>query len=300
MRLLGSSHAPCDEAGVSSPPGSGQPVQVRCGAMHAYVGRISRHHEVMTPHKGDCELLLSNEMEDRRFLRKSLQPARPIRRTLPDTGTKFMVNIQAKFTDNYRDSNCNLLCAIGNNHHVFKDPVPEKPTEESPVNTNKDCELLLSNEMEDRRFLRKPLQPARPIRRTLPDTGTKFMVNIQAKFTDNYRDSNCNLLCAIGNNHHVFKDLVPEKPTEEPSVNTNKDRITYSRDLLLQLSNLSVSKQKPKYLPDLPIIRQHPGSSLRRVSDIFLPDYMQDTNPAARPDHHSYHLSDNDSLISAL
>ncbi|KAG8570463.1 hypothetical protein GDO81_011281 [Engystomops pustulosus] len=234
--------------------------------MHAYVGRISRHHEVMTPHKG---------------------------------GTKFMVNIQAKFTDNYRDSNCNLLCAIGNNHHVFKDPVPEKPTEESPVNTNKDCELLLSNEMEDRRFLRKPLQPARPIRRTLPDTGTKFMVNIQAKFTDNYRDSNCNLLCAIGNNHHVFKDLVPEKPTEEPSVNTNKDRITYSRDLLLQLSNLSVSKQKPKYLPDLPIIRQHPGSIFRRVSDI-LPDYMQDTNPAARPDHHSYHLSDNDSLISAL
>ncbi|XP_072007664.1 uncharacterized protein C8orf88 homolog isoform X8 [Engystomops pustulosus] len=182
MRLLGSSHAPCDEAGVSSPPGSGQPVQVRCGAMHAYVGRISRHHEVMTPHKGDCELLLSNEMEDRRFLRK-------------------------------------------------------------------------------------PLQPARPIRRTLPDTGTKFMVNIQAKFTDNYRDSNCNLLCAIGNNHHVFKDLVPEKPTEEPSVNTNKDRITYSRDLLLQLSNLSVSKQKPKYLPDLPIIRQHPVFSGEVTSD---------------------------------
>ncbi|XP_077126927.1 uncharacterized protein C8orf88 homolog isoform X3 [Ranitomeya variabilis] len=69
------------------------------------------------------------------------------------------------------------------------------------------CEVLLrNNNMEVGRLSRRPLQPARPIRRTIPDRG----------------------------------------------------RITYSRDVLMQISNLSVSKTKPKYLPDLPIIVQDP------------------------------------------
>ncbi|XP_069587694.1 uncharacterized protein C8orf88 homolog isoform X2 [Ranitomeya imitator] len=69
------------------------------------------------------------------------------------------------------------------------------------------CEVLLRNNMEVGRLSRRPLQPARPIRRTIPDKG----------------------------------------------------RITYSRDILMQISNLSVSKTKPKYLPDLPIIVQDPA-----------------------------------------
>ncbi|XP_077126933.1 uncharacterized protein C8orf88 homolog isoform X6 [Ranitomeya variabilis] len=90
------------------------------------------------------------------------------------------------------------------------------------------CEVLLrNNNMEVGRLSRRPLQPARPIRRTIPDRGAIFTLTSQAKLTDQCKDG-------------------------------IKGRITYSRDVLMQISNLSVSKTKPKYLPDLPIIVQDP------------------------------------------
>ncbi|KAM3927718.1 uncharacterized protein C8orf88 homolog [Leptodactylus fuscus] len=143
--------------------------------------------------------------------------------------------------------------------------------------------------MEVRRLIRKPLQPARPIRRAVPDNGAVYMVNFQAKFTDACKDSikdQCDLWCSIGNIQKVLMNTV----TEKPPANNKKERITYSRDFLMQLSNMSVSKQKPKYLPDLPIIRQHPVSGLHHAIDPFVPAYIQNMDPSARPDHHSYPL----------
>lgn len=140
--------------------------------------------------------------------------------------------------------------------------------------------------MEVRRLIRKPLQPARPIRRTIPGNGAVLMVNFQAKFTDHCRDrlkDHYDVWCSIGNLHDVFKDPV----TEKPAVNKTKERITYTRDVLMQLSSLPVSKQKPDYLPDLPIILKHPVSSLHCAIDPFLPGYVQNIHPAARLDHHS-------------
>ncbi|XP_056378328.1 uncharacterized protein C8orf88 homolog isoform X2 [Hyla sarda] len=158
------------------------------------------------------------------------------------------------------------------------------------------CDLLL--EMDARRLIRKQLQPARPIRRILPGSGAVF-INFQATFTDcrdNFKD-HCNMWCSIENLHHVFKDPVIEKPLEEPQWNNKKDRITYTRDFLLQLSNVSVSRKKPKYLPDLPIILQDPISNLYCAIDPFSPADMQNTHLSARLDHRTYHLSQDDALI---
>ncbi|XP_040288232.1 uncharacterized protein C8orf88 homolog isoform X1 [Bufo bufo] len=131
---------------------------------------------------------------------------------------------------------------------------------EAAATHRKGCQLLLSSEMEAKRLIGKPLQPARPIRRCVSDNGAVFMVNFQARFSDHCRDSvkdRSNLWRSI-EKLHVLEDPVTEKSSGKPAVNNKKDRITYSRDFLMQLSNVSVSKQKPKYLPDLPITLQHP------------------------------------------
>ncbi|KGL80757.1 hypothetical protein N309_01131, partial [Tinamus guttatus] len=36
------------------------------------------------------------------------------------------------------------------------------------------------------------------------------------------------------------------------------ERIKYSRDFLLKLSNVSLSQEKPKFLPDHPIVLEKP------------------------------------------
>ncbi|XP_044151379.1 uncharacterized protein C8orf88 homolog isoform X2 [Bufo gargarizans] len=154
---------------------------------------------------------------------------------------------------------------------------------DGPVWTLPGGQLLLSSEMEVRRLIRKPLQPARPIRRCVPDNGAVLMVNLQARFSDHCRDSvkdRCNLWCSI-EKLHVLEDPVTEKLSGKPAVNNKKDRITYSRDFLMQLSNVSVSKQKPKYLPDLPITLHHPISSLHCALDPFVSAHMMNTHPTA-------------------
>ncbi|XP_069815996.1 uncharacterized protein C8orf88 homolog isoform X5 [Dendropsophus ebraccatus] len=165
------------------------------------------------------------------------------------------------------------------------------------------CALLL--EMDVKRLIHKRLEPARPIRRFLPATndcgaGEKrgagaVFINFQATFTDCTDDLKdlYKVWCSFQNLHDVFKEPVvekPEKEEKEPPTNNNKERITYTRDLLLQLSNLSVSKKKPKYLPDLPIILEHPVSSLHCDIDAWSPADMQNTHLLARADHYSYHL----------
>ncbi|KAM9308418.1 uncharacterized protein C8orf88 homolog [Gastrophryne carolinensis] len=63
----------------------------------------------------------------------------------------------------------------------------------------------------------------------------------------------------------VHEAQIPKssKKSEEIQSKCNEGRITYSRDDLLQLSSSSVSRVKPKYLPDHPVILQHPCSDLQ-------------------------------------
>ncbi|XP_073406616.1 uncharacterized protein C8orf88 homolog isoform X2 [Dendrobates tinctorius] len=230
-------------------------------------------------------------MEVGRLRHKALQPARPVSRTIPDSGA--LLNLEAKFTNHCKDDikeHCNLWPSTGNLHDIDKDRGSDKPTEEPAVNTTEGCELLLSNNLEVGRLRRKPLQPARPIRRTIPDSGA--MLNSQAKVTDHCKDDikeHCNLCHSTGNLHDIFKDRGSDKPTEEPAVNTPKDRITYSRDLLMQISYLSVCKKKPKHLPDLSIIHQYPVSSLHRATDPLHAGSLDDTHPSMRLQHAVYH-----------
>ncbi|KAM4029598.1 uncharacterized protein C8orf88 homolog [Anomaloglossus baeobatrachus] len=202
---------------------------------------------------------------------------------------------KAKFPNDCTDrikEHCHLWCSNGGLHDVFKEGATEKPTEKPSVNAKKGCELLLSNEMEVRRkFFRKNLQPARPIRRSIPDHGSIYMGNVdKAKFPDHCTDrikEHCHLWGSNGGLHDVFKEGATEKPTEKPSVNAKKERITYSRDFLIQISKVSLSKKKPKYLPDFPIVLRDPVCS--RATDPSVPDHQPNTQPSAKPERPAWY-----------
>ncbi|XP_075682122.1 uncharacterized protein C8orf88 homolog isoform X3 [Rhinoderma darwinii] len=189
-----------------------------------------------------CELPLNNEMGDKRLMRRSLQPARPLRRDITGSGCELPLNNE-----------------MGDKRLMRRSLQPARPLRRDI--TGSGCELPLNNEMGDKRLMRRSLQPARPLRRDITGSEALLMVNFQTEIPNHCRDrihDHCHLWCSIGSLRDDFKDPVIEKPP----VNNKKERITYTRDLLMQLSNSSVSKQMPEYLPDLPIILQHPVSSL--------------------------------------
>ncbi|KAM5158193.1 uncharacterized protein C8orf88 homolog [Mantella aurantiaca] len=128
--------------------------------------------------------------------------------------------------------------------------------------------------MEVKKLIRKPLLPARPIRRGA-DKAPLLMVNFQAKIMDCCKEDikdNYALWCSFGQLNGMLKDpVIPEPPNipqKEPT-EIKRDRITYSRDFLIQLSNLPVSKQKPKCLPEHPIVLEHPLSSVAQPTAIW-------------------------------
>ncbi|XP_072267042.1 uncharacterized protein C8orf88 homolog isoform X3 [Pyxicephalus adspersus] len=123
---------------------------------------------------------------------------------------------------------------------------------------------LHGNEMEVRKLIRKSLQPARPIRRGASDKAPLLMVNFRAEVMDCCKEEikdHYSLWCSIGQLNGILKDpVIPRSPETPKKAQTKikQDRITYSRDFLIQLSSLSVSRQKPKYLPDHPVVLDRP------------------------------------------
>ncbi|XP_075682130.1 uncharacterized protein C8orf88 homolog isoform X7 [Rhinoderma darwinii] len=192
--------------------------------MYAAVGHISRHHEAITHDKGGCELPLNNEMGDKRLMRRSLQPARPLRRDITGSGCELPLNNE-----------------MGDKRLMRRSLQPARPLRRDI--TGSGCELPLNNEMGDKRLMRRSLQPARPLRRDITGSGCELPLNNE-----------------MGDKRLMRRSLQPARPLRRDI--TGSERITYTRDLLMQLSNSSVSKQMPEYLPDLPIILQHPVSSL--------------------------------------
>ncbi|XP_069075075.1 uncharacterized protein C8orf88 homolog isoform X2 [Pleurodeles waltl] len=144
--------------------------------------------------------------------------------------------------------------------------------------------------MENKKMIRKSLQPARPLRRLSPTSSTStFTVNFNAEFpcscplnlptevnwwwncnnsdysTDN-EDMNSNKFHDPESKDSAFAALQTNNTLVTSSIwsgeNTysenSNERITYSRDFLMKLSSLSISRKKPEFLPDHPIVLQDP------------------------------------------
>ncbi|XP_040210548.1 uncharacterized protein C8orf88 homolog isoform X2 [Rana temporaria] len=159
-------------------------------------------------------------MEVRKLIGKSLQPARPIRRVV-----SHKENFQAEIMDCCKEINNNhsLWYSIGQLNSKLKDPVIPK----SPIT---------------------PQKPPASI--------------IQAPRIDHSCHTTCPAKqCDIPHNSG-YESACDEHPSllYDRGLHSLKDRITYSRDFLLQLSSMPFSLRKPKYLPDLPVILEHPLS----------------------------------------
>ncbi|XP_078541718.1 uncharacterized protein C8orf88 homolog isoform X3 [Lissotriton helveticus] len=121
--------------------------------------------------------------------------------------------------------------------------------------------------MENKKMIRKPLQPARPLRRLSPTSSTStFTVNFNTEFPCSCPLSlpteanwwwNCN-----NSDYSADNEDMNSNKLQDPD---SKERITYSRDFLMKLSSLSISRKKPDFLPDHPIVLQDPIKAMEIV-----------------------------------
>uniref|UniRef100_A0A8C4JDN4 Uncharacterized protein n=1 Tax=Dromaius novaehollandiae TaxID=8790 RepID=A0A8C4JDN4_DRONO len=89
---------------------------------------------------------------------------------------------------------------------------------------------------ETKKLIGKSLQPARPLRHLSSQNASVIAFNCQT---------------ALPSNTEVCL---------QSEVGWVK-RIKYSRDFLLKLSSVSLSQEKPKFLPDHPIVLEKPENS---------------------------------------
>ncbi|XP_030046045.1 uncharacterized protein C8orf88 homolog [Microcaecilia unicolor] len=120
--------------------------------------------------------------------------------------------------------------------------------------------VWIPNTMETKKLIRRSLQPARPLRRRLSSDHaiSTLMVDFPAEFSPGdhiWLHDEVNL-CHTNKNVQVLAETeIPSQPPQLQS-HDSKERIRYSRDFLMELSSLSISKQKPEYLPDHPVVLQ--------------------------------------------
>ncbi|XP_029447497.1 type 2 phosphatidylinositol 4,5-bisphosphate 4-phosphatase isoform X3 [Rhinatrema bivittatum] len=144
--------------------------------------------------------------------------------------------------------------------------------------------MWITSTMETKKLIRRSLQPARPLRRLsseherrqkILDMGgnfqlkcssiSTFSVDFPAEFPPG--DQVClhdkvSWWPTDKKLQVLAETEISSQPAELQS-HDNKERIRYSRDFLMELSSLSISKQKPEYLPDHPVVLQKSMNSFR-------------------------------------
>ncbi|XP_067323470.1 uncharacterized protein C8orf88 homolog isoform X1 [Anolis sagrei] len=113
--------------------------------------------------------------------------------------------------------------------------------------------------METKRMIGKPLQPARPVRHLTPyvsPTNFSFQAKISCS-TPVHSPNEIGSICKSNQLLVLNESLIPHV-SEQHKPEVTKERITYSRDYLLKLSEVSLAQKKPEFLPDHPIVLEKP------------------------------------------
>ncbi|XP_003219577.1 uncharacterized protein C8orf88 homolog isoform X2 [Anolis carolinensis] len=113
--------------------------------------------------------------------------------------------------------------------------------------------------METKRMIGKSLQPARPVRHLTPYVSpTNF--SFQTMFSCSTPVHSPNEIGSICKSNRLLvlnESLIP-RVSEQHKPEVTKERITYSRDYLLKLSEVSLAQEKPEFLPDHPVVLEKP------------------------------------------
>uniref|UniRef100_A0A8B9QGB7 Chromosome 8 open reading frame 88 n=1 Tax=Apteryx owenii TaxID=8824 RepID=A0A8B9QGB7_APTOW len=103
---------------------------------------------------------------------------------------------------------------------------------------------------ETKKLIGKSLQPARPVRHLSSQNASVIAFNFQTELPSNPE------VC------------LQSEVSLTPGLSALK-RIKYSRDFLLKLSSVSLSQEKPKFLPDHPIVLEKPVSEFCVLNEII-------------------------------
>ncbi|XP_043921315.1 uncharacterized protein C8orf88 homolog isoform X2 [Protopterus annectens] len=107
--------------------------------------------------------------------------------------------------------------------------------------------------IEAKKLIGKSLQPARPLRRSLLHCESKIWEDCQKDFSQNemYWQDHDSLWCRVNGiqNEHV---TVANK--EKRITKTTEERIKYSAEFLKKCSSHPFCNEKPKFLPNHPVV----------------------------------------------
>ncbi|XP_043921314.1 uncharacterized protein C8orf88 homolog isoform X1 [Protopterus annectens] len=125
--------------------------------------------------------------------------------------------------------------------------------------------------IEAKKLIGKSLQPARPLRRSLLHCESKIWEDCQKDFSQNemYWQDHDSLWCRVNGiqNEHV---TVANK--EKRITKTTEERIKYSAEFLKKCSSHPFCNEKPKFLPNHPVVLEK-SKYILHGSDVSTQDY---------------------------
>nr|XP_025955609.1 uncharacterized protein C8orf88 homolog [Dromaius novaehollandiae] len=116
---------------------------------------------------------------------------------------------------------------------------------------------------ETKKLIGKSLQPARPLRHLSSQNASVIAFNCQTALPSNTEvclQSEVGWWSEMTGMKILTQTMIPSQPKPN-ELEEKKERIKYSRDFLLKLSSVSLSQEKPKFLPDHPIVLEKPENS---------------------------------------
>ncbi|KAM8811299.1 uncharacterized protein C8orf88 homolog [Eudromia elegans] len=116
---------------------------------------------------------------------------------------------------------------------------------------------------ETKKLIGKSLQPARPVRHLSSQNEPVVAFNFQTELpssTEVCLPREVGWLSEMTGMKILTQTVIPSQPKPN-ELEEKKERIKYSRDFLLKLSNVSLSQEKPKFLPDHPVVLEKPENS---------------------------------------
>ncbi|XP_014108722.1 PREDICTED: uncharacterized protein C8orf88 homolog [Pseudopodoces humilis] len=119
---------------------------------------------------------------------------------------------------------------------------------------------MFQNVTEAKKFIGKSLQPARPAHQLSSKQASPIALNIRTELpssTEVCLQSKVNWSSEMTEVKILTQTVMLCQPKQHES-GAKKERIQYSRDFLLKLSNVSLSQKKPEFLPDHPIVLEKP------------------------------------------
>lgn len=214
---------------------------------------------------------MGDRMDVKKLIGKTLKPARPIRHGVSemangqrnlDSKPSCQNGLQRQFPRWVINSaNLKLTDTVTPDYGLL---YQADIKEFSAKDIGKEIRMLRTvNEVFNSSVVPKKQEGRPRMPNAIPEYGVNYQLDIKEHRCKDTGKA-INMLYTV-NNNVVLNNSVVTKEQEGPRTLNKKDRITYSRELLIELSCLSVSRRRPSLLPDHPVVLDKPVIMLQEV-----------------------------------